>query len=174
MVAARNNDMAFVVLMASPGIRGDKLLLMQQELIGRAVGMSENAIAENRVMHEQLFAKIVASSEPDTLQTGLTAWMLQFLKYDPATALERVKCPVLAINGDKDLQVPAETNLEAIYKALKRGNNQQVTIKQFSGLNHLFQECITGSPTEYGVIEQTISPISLDVITDWLKMVVKK
>lgn len=95
-------------------------------------------------------------------------WILYFLKYDPFPALTRVKCPVLALNGDKDLQVPSKENLEAIGKALKKARNKNVTIKEFPGLNHLFQECTTGSPNEYAGIDQTISPEVLKVISDWI------
>ena len=98
-----------------------------------------------------------------------TLWMQYFLKYDPAPALEKVRCPVLAINGEKDMQVPATINLEAIRKALAKGGNKQVTTKVFPGLNHLFQECKTGLPAEYATIEQTFSPIALEEILKWLK-----
>ena len=95
-------------------------------------------------------------------------WMQYFIRYDPAPALEKVKCPVLAVNGDKDLQVPARENLAAISAALKKGNNKKLTIKEYTGLNHLFQECDTGSPAEYAIIEQTFSPDVLKDLGDWI------
>jgi fermentation-respiration switch protein FrsA (DUF1100 family) len=95
-------------------------------------------------------------------------WMVYFITHDPAPVLQKVKCAVLAVNGDKDLQVPARVNLEAITKALDKGGNKKVTTKIFPGLNHLFQECKTGSPSEYAVIEQTISPAVLDEVTKWI------
>ncbi len=95
-------------------------------------------------------------------------WMLFFLRYNPATALEHVKCPVLAINGEKDLQVPPKENLSAISAALKKNDNTNVTIEELPGLNHLFQECNTGSPMEYESINQTISPVALEIITKWI------
>jgi hypothetical protein len=97
-----------------------------------------------------------------------TSWMPYFLRYDPAPALEKVQCPVLEINGDKDLQVPAKENLSAIEEALKKGGNLKVTTKTYPRLNHLFQECNTGSPAEYGQIEQTISPDVLKDLSDWI------
>ena len=96
-------------------------------------------------------------------------WMKYFLKLDPAIALEKVKCPVLAINGEKDLQVPPRENLEAIKKALIKGGNEKVTTVELPNLNHLFQECETGSPKEYANIEQTFSPTALNIILDWIK-----
>jgi fermentation-respiration switch protein FrsA (DUF1100 family) len=98
-----------------------------------------------------------------------TPWMQYFIKYNPAPALEKVKCPVLAINGEKDLQVTPKENLEAIKKALTKGGNKKVTIKEFPNLNHLFQECKTGLPDEYATIEQTFSPTSLTEILKWLQ-----
>jgi len=76
--------------------------------------------------------------------------------------------PRMAINGEKDLQVPAKVNLEAIKAALIKGGNKQVTTKEIPGLNHLFQECETGFPAEYAKIEQTFSPIALNEILQWI------
>jgi pimeloyl-ACP methyl ester carboxylesterase len=100
-------------------------------------------------------------------------WMYYFLRYDPAPALEKVSCPVLAINGEKDLQVPPKENLEAIENALKKGGNDQVTTKELAELNHLFQESDTGSPDEYAAIEQTFSPVALEVVLKWINLQVK-
>lgn len=103
----------------------------------------------------------------------MNPWMLNFIKYDPATALEKVKCPVLALNGEKDLQVPPKQNLGAIKDALAKGGNRKVTTVELPGLNHLFQECKTGSPSEYATIEQTFSPVALDEILKWIKIQTK-
>ena len=96
-------------------------------------------------------------------------WMIYFLRYDPVPVLEKVKCPVLAINGSKDLQVDAKMNLNAVKLALMKGGNSDVTVKELPGLNHLFQECNAGLPTEYSTIEQTFSPMALEVISGWIK-----
>jgi len=95
-------------------------------------------------------------------------WIQYFIRYNPAEDLEKVKCPVLTINGGKDLQVPPKENLLAIKAALEKGGNKDVTIKELSGLNHLFQECTTGLPNEYMTIEQTLSPIALNEVLNWL------
>ena len=95
-------------------------------------------------------------------------WMMYFLKHNPATDLQKVTCPVLAVNGSTDLQVPATENLSAIKAALEQGGNQEVTVKEYTGLNHLFQESETGSPDEYGAIEQTFSPLVLAEVTEWI------
>jgi fermentation-respiration switch protein FrsA (DUF1100 family) len=100
-------------------------------------------------------------------------WMQFFIIYNPALALEKIKCPVLAINGEKDLQVPPKENLDAIKKALIKGGNKKVTIKELPNLNHLFQECKTGSPEEYSVIEQTFSPVALNEVLKWIQIQTK-
>jgi len=102
------------------------------------------------------------------IRSYLTPWFRYFLLYDPVPMLERVQVPVLAINGEKDLQVPPEENLAAIKAALQRGGNEDVTAVELSGLNHLFQTAQTGSPAEYSQIEETMSPIALNVISDWI------
>jgi hypothetical protein len=66
------------------------------------------------------------------------------------------------------LQVPAKVNLPAIEKALKKGGNRQVTTREFPNLNHLFQECKTGSLAEYAEIEQTFSPVAMEYISAWI------
>jgi len=102
------------------------------------------------------------------LQSLLSPWLKFFLTYDPKPTLSKVKCPVLVINGEKDLQVPPKENLSAIEEALKSGGNQDYTIKEIPNLNHLFQTAQTGLPSEYPKIEETISPIALKIITDWI------
>jgi fermentation-respiration switch protein FrsA (DUF1100 family) len=81
-----------------------------------------------------------------------------------------VSCPVLAINGEVDLQVPYKANLDAIAAALKKGNNNDYTIRAFPGLNHLFQHSESGLVSEYGQIEETISQEVLDFIADWISV----
>jgi fermentation-respiration switch protein FrsA (DUF1100 family) len=82
--------------------------------------------------------------------------------------LQKLSCPVLAINGSADIQVPASINLKGIETALKKGGNKQFSIKQFEGLNHLFQKCGKCTVPEYGELETTIEPAVLDTIGTWL------
>jgi len=98
----------------------------------------------------------------------LSPWFRYFVKYDPYPTLTKVKCPVLAINGEKDLQVPPKENLSAIENALKEGGNKNYKMVEMPELNHLFQKCETGSPNEYGNIEETFSPDAMKVIGDWI------
>ncbi len=207
MVASRSKDIAFIVLLAGTGIPGDQLLLLQQELIGKASGMSDVDIQKNKAINIGAFDIVRKAIDTEKLKVDLTnylhqafkdtvnspvpkgvnkedfvksqviqttsPWMVNFLKYNPATALIKVKCPVLAINGEKDLQVPPKINLEAIKNALTKAGNKSVTTKELPNLNHLFQECKTGAPSEYASIEHTFSPTALLEILKWLKVQTK-
>lgn len=101
-------------------------------------------------------------------------WFIYFIQYDPASALEKVKCPVLAINGSEDIQVPSKINLNSIEKLLHKSGNDQITCIEITGLNHLFQECVKCSIEEYGELEQTISPKALQIIDNWIKRTVNE
>lgn len=207
MVATQCKDVAFVVMMAGTAIPGSEILLRQQDLIGRANGMSENDLKTTADVNSHIYKLVDEIQNTDTLKAKITSyllskskelkdmkipegssinemidmqlkqlispWMLNFIRYNPAPTLEKVKCPLLAINGTKDLQVPADVNIPAIEKALKKAGNKQFSAIQLPGLNHLFQECKTGSPTEYGEIEQTISPLALETISSWIKTTIK-
>jgi len=208
MIAARNNKVAFVVMLAGTGLSGDQIMLLQQELIARADGAKESDIEKTKSVNKAVFDIIRKNENPSNLNSELTSylknelekdttlakalgmsgddnikstikqitspWFLYFLKYDPQPALTQVTCPVLAINGGKDLQVPPKENLAAIKKALKKGGNKNFVTKELPGLNHLFQECKTGSPNEYGEIEQTFSPTALAEILSWINLQTRK
>ena len=139
-----------------------------------------NTIAEEEI-RKLMKAEMANMSEEEKKHSGyseanldsqikaiISPWMRFFLTYDPKPTLTKVKCPVLAINGEKDLQVPPEENLRAIKDAIKTGGNKDYTIKEMPGLNHLFQTAQTGSPTEYAKIEETISPAALEFIGNWI------
>lgn len=95
-------------------------------------------------------------------------WFRYFLGYDPRPALEQVRCPVLAVIGENDLQVPADANLAEIERALKAGGNTRYAVEKLPGLNHLFQHSETGSPSEYGAIEETFAPEALERVGNWI------
>jgi len=102
------------------------------------------------------------------LKMLFSRWFDFFLMYDPKPTLMKVKCPVLAINGELDLQVPPKENLSAIAEALKAGGNTNYTIRELPKHNHLFQRAQTGAISEYAKIEETISPVALEVIAKWI------
>ena len=208
MIAARNREVAFIVTLAGPGLKGEDLLMLQSELIVRADSIPENEIAVNTKINKKLYKiarvekddnkaaekmrKLIddywKTLSPESIKAGhldkkaliqsvyqvITPWFRYFIAYDPSAALKKISCPVLALNGSKDLQVPASENLKAIEKQLKKAGNNHYTIKEFAGLNHLFQPCRTGSPSEYLQIEETFSPEVLDFITQWIKGITAK
>ena len=107
------------------------------------------------------------------MKMAMTPWFRYFVTLDPRPALRKVRVPVLALVGEKDLQVPPKENLKAIAAALKEGGNTDFTTKELPGLNHLFQTCKTGNVSEYGTIEETFAPAALKEISDWIAKRVK-
>ena len=195
MVASKSKDVNFIVLLAGPGMRGDKLLLLQKEKIERAMGTSEDEILKGQKIYSGAYDLILKSKKEDlklkeyfksqldkktpenqinTMASQLSNdWIQYYIKYDPTIALQKTKCPVLAVNGEKDLQVPSKENLEAIKKSLLKGGNKKITIIEFPKLNHLFQTTETGSPTEYETNEETFNEKALQEITAWITNQVK-
>jgi len=193
MVASKSKDVDFIVLLAGQGLSGAKLMLLQKKKIEQAMHLDEKEISKGQEIFSGAYRIILESHADNTdLKNKLntyftqnldnklseeqvnaitnsitTPWMIYFLKYNPVPTLEKVRCPVLAIDGEKDLQVPPE-NLIAIKTALEKGGNKNVTAKLFPNLNHLFQDCKTGLPGEYSEIEETFSPAALDEITKWI------
>ncbi|HLY62922.1 MAG TPA: alpha/beta fold hydrolase [Terriglobia bacterium] len=189
MVAASDPDVAFIVMMAGTGVPGDEILAEQGLLISEAMGTShekaETDAAEERELlemvkrekdatllekelREKLAGKVPEAQLGTQIKQITSPWFLYFIAYDPATALRKVKCPVLAINGEKDLQVPPKQNLPAIRKALEAGGNKNFEVDELPGLNHLFQNAKTGSPSEYAEIEETMSPVALEKMSAWI------
>jgi fermentation-respiration switch protein FrsA (DUF1100 family) len=115
---------------------------------------------DNKVAQEKLQKKELA---PLT-----TPYFRHMIFFDPRTLWTKVSCPVLALNGDGDIQVSADKNLEAIKNVLQSGGDKDVTVIKLPGLNHLFQTCKSGMPSEYATIEETIAPQVLDIIATWI------
>lgn len=122
---------------------------------------------------EQQQMGFTAQGEEAIVSQLSSPWMRYYLAYDPAPALRKLKMPVLVLNGTKDLQVPYQQNLPATEKALKAAGNKKYNVKELPDLNHLFQTAKTGSPAEYGQLEETFAPVALETITNWMKGVVK-
>jgi uncharacterized protein len=123
--------------------------------------------------NEKKTGKAGATNTPDQqvdnqVKTLTSPWYRYFISFDPLDYLPKVKCPLLALNGELDMQVGAKENLEAIEKAMIYGGNSKYTVTEIPGVNHLFQTATTGSPNEYGKIEETMSPIALELICNWI------
>ena len=117
------------------------------------------------------------ASERKFVQTFADAfakpWYKYFAAYDPKSNLQKTYAKILALNGDKDLQVVASSNVEGIRKALAKGKTKSFEVKVFPGLNHLFQTCKTCTIAEYAQLEETISPLVLKTMKEWLDKEVK-
>jgi fermentation-respiration switch protein FrsA (DUF1100 family) len=194
LAGKRDSRLSFIVSMAGMAIPGDSLLKMQRRLLCEAQGITEEYIAKQEAIIEiitglidkypadyilQNINRLADEVLPEewrgnetikqTIQRGVNQMksveLQSIMKCNPAEALRGIKCRVLALNGEKDLQVPADANLERI-KALVES---PVTAKKYPGLNHLFQHCATGLPHEYGNIGETIAPEALKDMAEWIK-----
>lgn len=201
MVAAKDRDVAFVVLLAGTALPGEEILFQQAEDELKAQKADDTLIRNERETQRKLFAILKAEADPRAIEEkvrpildaavaelpGLSKdpkaargfidgqvaalrspWLRFFLTYDPRPTLAKVRCPVLALVGSKDVQVAAGPNLAAVEAAAKAGGNGRVTAKTLPGLNHLFQACTTGSVAEYARIEETFAPAALEEVVAWV------
>lgn len=196
MCAAQNKEIDFIVSLAGMAVAGDKCLQEQNRRAIAAAGFSteiqqksldviqtifdetkRRELADIQQSAKEIVAEALtqhsAKDIPQTLianfeQTlhSMTEWVKFFLSYDPLLDIKRIKCKVLALNGDMDVQVLADDNL-AVLKGAENLSGQ-LTAKKYEGLNHLFQPCATGDVSEYASIEQTISEEVLSDIAEWI------
>jgi uncharacterized protein len=191
-VAVRNPAVAFIVLMAAPAMRIDRMTVLQEALIAKALGVPADLIAKRKTFNEKLFSSVSsvktddealsiakalttqavtenvlpADAAGDMLKRVMSPEFRQALSYDPMLRLRQLKKPVLVLNGSLDFQIPSNENLGLMREALK--DNKRATIQALPNLNHMFQTAKTGSPMEYGQIEETIAPEALKIIVDWV------
>ena len=193
-LAGHSKDVKWLVLLAAPATNGEQTLLNQSELIGRAGGLSDEQLDASLGFDQAAYALVRKEKDPNTLaeklvalvkESGLDAalppaaletqlrmltspWFRFFLDFDPLPNLKSVNCPVLALYGQKDLQVAAKTNLPLLKKAFQDSMNTQAETRELPELNHLFQHAYTGTPAEYAAIEETFSPEALALIVEWV------
>jgi pimeloyl-ACP methyl ester carboxylesterase len=190
LLAARYRDIAFIVMLAGPGLSGDEILYLQNRAIAKASGISDETIEQGNKINKLLYTVVKSEQDFDeatrkiesilkdagmteeqikaTVNRLLTPYFRFFLQYDPQPALRDVQCPVLALIGGKDLQVPPKENIPALEKALYEGGNSDYTVLEIEGLNHLFQTADTGLVNEYAMIDETIAPDILQLIALWI------
>lgn len=194
LVAARKSEIAWIVLLSAPGLTGEDTLLLQSQWIARSGGMGETSVQQSIDFDKKAYEIVRTEKDNTALEKKLTdlvqstnaassisaetlraqfemmssPWFRYFLSYDPMPALEKVQCPVLALGGEKDLQVPPAEHMPAIGDALKQGENKDFEGIVIPGLNHLFQHAQTGAPREYGAIEETMAPEALTAISNWI------
>lgn len=199
MVAVKSNDVAFIVLMASPCVTGEAIVYAQETLISRAMGITKEQLRHQLDFQQQILSIIKNESDLEKAETLLleiiakqlvnlpkeeqqtsaeamdaqmkrcnSRWFRYYLTYDPAISLKHLKIPVLVINGELDSQVSPKQNLPVIAKIFEKTGNKNYRIIEFPKLNHFFQTCETGSILEYGKIEETIAPVVLNNLSDWI------
>lgn len=201
IAANSSQDVAFIIMLAGPGIVGEQILYEQGKLLNKAAGLNDAQIEQNTNLQKAIFDIILNEKDsakqldrlqrtysggmypmlPDERKKAIdarikavnTPWFKYFLTYNPYPTLTKLRCPVLALIGEKDLQVPAKANLEAIEKALKEGGNKKFKVLDIPNLNHLFQNCETGSMQEYAQIEETFSEDVLVLMKEWILEVIK-
>jgi len=192
MIAVRNSAARFTVLMAGPGMRIGRLLNLQNARIAKASGVPEDEVAKKSAFFNKLYTDLAADKSgaralsiakadiaqavadnlirpenAEALARQVTSpWARQAFNYDPIPTLRALRTPVLVLNGSRDLYVPPEDNLGAIKQALKR--NMDATIIELPHINHMFQTAKIGTPAESIDIEETIAPIALKLIADWV------
>lgn len=144
----------FIVSLAGPSVKGDTLLGTQGNRIMILSGQLPN-------MSVKKYRETVAEMN--------NPWINWFIDYDPSDDIRQTRCPVFALNGDRDCQVISTLCLPAFQRLLPTSKKNR--IKQYPGLNHLFQHSATGVPTEYGEIEETIAPEVLSDIAEWINSI---
>jgi pimeloyl-ACP methyl ester carboxylesterase len=144
----------FIVSLAGPTVQGDSILLEQ-----------------NRALFGERVAELTIDHIRNNPQIQQVPWYQFFVNYNPQTDIAKISCPVMAINGEKDVQVMSGMCLDALRRVLPA--NEHHLIKSYPGLNHLFQHCETGMPDEYEGIEETISEEVINDIISWLHQVAK-
>ncbi|WP_282055424.1 alpha/beta hydrolase family protein [Maribacter luteus] len=193
-VAVKRTDIDFIVLMASPGVNGKQLLLSQKAVIEKKMGAPNESVQKGQEIFGGVYDIIIRNERDTASKDSIYSYLGKkmgkdlskeqitsiadqltspeitgILRSRPSELLEKLNCPVLAINGSNDLQVDPKENLSAIEIALSRGGNKDFKVMELQGLNHLFQESNTGLPNEYSELEQTISPKALEIITEWIR-----
>jgi len=194
LIASRTKDVAWVVLLAAPATFGEETLLNQSELIGKAADLTDEQLEASLNFDQAAYDLVRTEKDPAALgeklnalvkETGLGAampptlletqmrmmespWFRFFLDYDPLPNLRTLQIPVLALYGQKDLQVPANANLPVLRQALQDAGNKDVDVRELPDLNHLFQHAYSGTPVEYAAIEETFSPDAMQIISDWV------
>ena len=172
----KQNERIFDAMGIASERKQNLLTLLDRFFTAMTSNMTEDEIRQqvDEIVRKQLEINGVPPAQQDETQVqalveqSLTPWMRYFLAFDPRPALEAIRVPVLALNGELDVQVDAEQNLTAIAAALEKGGNRNVTVHRLPKHNHLFQRAQTGLVNEYAVIEETISPEVLDLIRGWV------
>ncbi len=206
IIAAKRNDIDFMVLLAGPGIKTIDLMTEQNLAVFKTMGITKKTIDAYGPLYKEISLTIINSrdslladrsankvfnkwvkgkdssilkeleiSTPESQRTYLNAmvstlsgpWYKYFLSYNPSTYLQKIHTKILVLNGDKDIQVLSKSNLAGMKASLQK-TRSDFEIHEIKGVNHLFQNCTTCAVSEYGVLEESISPTVLQLMGKWL------
>jgi len=192
LVGAEPGDIAFLIMVGSPGLPGLEYNLQYEASMGRAMGLPEETIRSRAAIQERVLDIVLNEGEPgreeerlraiysemvppipdEQLERGisrlLSPWFRFNLNHDPTATLREVSAPVLAVFGEKDVHVPPDRNREALLSVLDTGSGRDRVVV-LPGLNHFMQTAVTGFPEEYSDIQETIAPAALDLILQWIR-----
>jgi len=196
IVASKCPNIAYIILLGAPGTSIEENLYQQNEMIRMAEGESSNMIGLYNSLQKQIFSiikeeandsvaavklrsaytmnryQLLSPEQKKDIDTRikdlLTPYFKDIIKCDPSPFLQNVKCPVLAITGEKDLQASPTINLAAMDEAFKSGGNKNYKLIELPRINHMMQTCKKGTISEYANIEETISPLVLNTISEWI------
>ena len=167
MVAVSDTAVAALVLMAGTAMRGDSVLREQlEDMLARDTGRTEAEKTEMRAQQRETLRRLGAGDS--TPGVGGAAWLREFIVYDPLPTIEKVRQPVLIVQGENDRQV-LEHHARKVAAALEAAGNERTELRIFPGLNHLLLPSETGAVSEYGTLsEQSLGTQLLETIADWL------
>jgi alpha/beta superfamily hydrolase len=193
VAALDNPDLAFMVLLAAPGVDTYTITEMQRRVAVRTGALTEEEYQTSVPIQSAVFAAAASDMDNDQIAAAIREvlteermqalaitpaqldgiitsaqdpWLRYFARYDPVPVLAEIDIPVLALNGSLDVQIDADVNLAGLETAL--AHNDDVTLTRLDGLNHLFQTAQTGLISEYPEIEETFSPDAMVLISDWI------
>ena len=183
LLLAAEGQADFIVSLAGMAVSGLETLVKQSQVsIENAGYTGKNVDTFCQAVHDAGYVRLHGGKMPLPDELDLpnelkqayqgvitkiqTPWMIKFLSLDMRPLLGGIKCPVLAINGSKDVQVDCESNLGALREGLPA--NPKNKIEAIEGANHLFQHCTTGAITEYRNIEETFAPEALELMAAWM------
>lgn len=144
---------------ASAGVPEEELRAKASAMVEAQMRVGGGAAAMDDAQRAKVVDGVVAQMR--------APWMLAFMRLDPAVALRRLRCPVLALFGERDLQVIPAQN-EAPVAAALREAGVPATVRTMPGLNHLFQPAARGTIDEYASIDVTVDPAVLALVGDWI------
>ncbi len=187
------HPIAFMVMLAGPGTSSIQIVQSQNKLLGKSQGASDEDIAKGLVLNKKIIDAAMSAKSTEEASKNIRAlftdevkesmnlndanitsiltqftspWIRYFLTYDPAEHLPNINIPILALNGQLDLQVPSQENLDGLRAML--ADHPDATITELPNLNHMFQTAKTGAMGEYNDIEETFAPSAMNIISEWI------